>query len=311
MSIGAHASFMRNIKHQMRMQLTTVSVLAGSFTVLSIAILAHQNIGRVLTQWGHDVKINVYLKENTTPAEESKISKFLEKKELFSNVKFLTKKDAAEKFKERVGKFAPGLLSDIEFDNPLPASFEMVVTGGLNSDAQFNQLLRVITEIQKESGVDEVSYGQGWVENYAGVLRTFSILSMIFISVLVIGSAFVIGNSIGNSIFQRRDEIEILELFGATRQMIIWPFIYEGLVLGLISAGLAVLITYTFYVFQIDVMLNELSFWNIKAKVEFLSLSRIFFVIGFGSVLGAASSLIWVRQISTGWTASDGNSRPR
>lgn len=309
MSIGARASFMRNLKLQMRIQLATVSVLAGSFTVLTIAILAQQNVERVLTQWGNDVRINVYLKENTTQDDELKISKFIEGKSLFSNVKFLTKKDAAEKFKERAGKYAPGLLSDIEFDNPLPSSFEMVLAGGLGSNLQFGQLLSVIAEIKNISGVDEVSYGQGWVENYASVLKAFSIVSGVFAAVLLIGSLFVIGNSIGSSISQRRDEIEILELFGATRAMIIWPFIYEGLILGFISAAVAVLVTYALYAFQSDVLINELSFWNIKARVEFLTLNRILCILAFGTVLGALGALIWVRRLSTGWAAADANSR--
>lgn len=309
MSMGAHASFMRNLKLQVRMQLATVSVLAGSFTVLAIAILMQQNIERVLTQWGDDVKINIYLKESATQGDQSRISKFIKETNLFGKIKFLTKKDAAEKFKERVGKYTPGLLSDLEFDNPLPSSFEMVMAGGLKTNQQFSQMLGVIADIKKIPGVDEVSYGQGWVENYTSVLKTFSIISAIFIFVLLAGSLFVIGNSIGNTILQRRDEIEILELFGATRAMIAWPFIYEGLILGFISAAAAVLLTYGLYILQSEAMISQLSFWNIKAKIEFLSLSRIIYILAFGAALGGVGSLIWVRRFSTGWAAAEANSR--
>ncbi len=309
MSIGAHASFMRNLKRQISLQITTLSVLAGSFTILVIATLFQQNVERLLTQWGDEVKVNVYLKEGTSRDDERKINDHLSKVNVFEKIHFLTKKDAAEKFKQRIGEYAPGLLSDLEFDNPLPSSYEMVVKGGLKSSLQFDKMMSVVKEIKTMSGVDEVSYGQGWVENYATVLRAFSVVSHVFMGVLLLGSLFVIGNSIGNSIAQRRDEIEILELFGATRKMILWPFIYEGVLMGFVAAATALLITYFLYLSQAEVLVNELTFWNLKAKIEFLSLSRLVMILCLGAGLGAMGSYLWARKMNTGWAAAESAKR--
>jgi cell division transport system permease protein len=289
------------------MQTATLSVLIGSFTILVLALLVHQNSQRFLTQWGQEVKVSVYLKEEADDSETKSVSKFIESSGLFENVQFISKKDAAEKFKKRVGEYVPGLLTDLDFDNPLPASFEMKVDGGLTSNNEFKKIVEFAKKLTQTTGVDEVSYGQGWVENYASVLRIFSLTSAVLIIVLLFGSLFVIGNSIRNSILQRRDEIEILELFGATRGMIIWPYIFEGLFLGLIATVAAIFASYALYLWQADLMTSQLSFWHLNTKLEFLSAGRILLTLVVGATFGGLGSYLWARQIATGWAAAETN----
>ena len=305
MSIGAWSCFKRSWQHQRTMQLMTLIVLVGSFSVLITAMTTYQNLRNMLTHWGNEVKVNVYLQEEITEKEAQKIEKYLSDVNFFSNIQHLTKKDAAEKFKQRVGQYVPGLLTDLEFDNPLPASFAMTVEGGLTTHEQFNSLVATVREIKKLTGVDEVSYGQGWVENYATILRLFSATSMVFLFILLAGTLFVIGNSIRHSIEQRRNEIEILELCGATRQAIVWPFIFEGLVTGFLASGVALFITYAIYLWQIEMVISQLSFWNIKAQLEFLSPDWALFVVLLGTTLGGGGAYTWARDISTGWAAAE------
>jgi cell division transport system permease protein len=309
MSIGAHASFVRNFKHHATTQIATLAVLIGSFTVLTIAALVHQNVEKFLVQWGDDVRVNVYLKENIQKSDEQIVGEFLQKSGLFKNIQFLTKKDAAAKFKLKVGQYAPGLLSDLEFDNPLPASFEMELASGLKSNIQFSKLLDFIGQLKSKVGVDDVSYGQGWIENYATVLKAFSFVTTVFVVVLLLGCLFVIGNSIGTSVAQRRDEIEIMELFGATRAMILWPFIYEGILIGFLSSLIAIAFSYLLFASQSAMIINELSFWKLNNKIEFLHWSRALMLVILGGALGALGSYLWARRLNTGWAAAESSQR--
>lgn len=305
MGIGAWPTFKRTWQHQTTMQLATLSVLIGSFTVLTVAALIHQNIKGFLNHWGDKVKVNVYLNEDISQTQMGMIDKFLKSSDVFESHKYLSKKDAAENFKKRISKYAPNLVADLESENPIPASFEVLVDGGIQSKHQFDLIVAVADQLKKMQGVEEVSYGQGWVENYAAVLKVFSITSILFVFVLLCGVLFVIGNSIRNSISQRRDEIELLELFGATRGAILWPYIFEGLVMGFISASTAVMFTYLAYAWQVDVVSGELTFWNVNANIEFLNIFRIISLIFIGTALGGLGSYLWARKISTGWAASE------
>lgn len=305
MSIGAWASFKKNWVHQTSMQLATLSVLVGSFTVLSIAMLFQQNIDQALTRWGKDVPVSVYLSENASEKDAAKIEKFVRESNVFRDIRYLSKADAVEQFKAKVGEYAPGLLTDFEFSNPLPASFEMFIDGGIGTAGAYEELVELAAKIKKIPNVDDVIYGQGWVENYAAVLRVFSIISGVFVFSLLSGALFVIGNSIRNSIVQRKEEIEILELFGATKRMIVWPYVFEGILMGLGAAGISLFITYALYLWQVDLVTHELTFWSFAARIQFLSATRHFAIIALGGLLGGAGAYLWARKVASGWAAAE------
>jgi cell division transport system permease protein len=309
MSIGALQNFIRTWRQQPTLQVSTLSVLIGSFTILAIALLVHQNLEHALTQWGREVKVNVYLNEANDQAKNADIKQHIESSGFFSKIDYLSKADAMTKFKTRVNEFAPGLLADLEADNPLPASFEMTIDGGVKNNSQFQHLVDWATKMKTVVGIDEVSYGQGWIENYASVLKVFSVTSLIFIFVILSGSLFVIGNSIRSAISQRRDEIEILELFGATRGLILWPYVFEGLVLGFMASILSIVVTYVLYVWQTDLMMRELAFWNFQTHVDFLNFARIFLIVVTGTGLGGLGSFLWARKVCTGWSAAEASSK--
>ncbi len=309
MSTGALHNFIRTWRQQPTTYFATLSVLIGSFTILAIALLIQQNIERALTQWGREVKVSVYLSESEDQAKSAEVRKKIDESGYFSKVSFLSKGEALTKFKTRVNEYAPGLLADLENDNPLPASFEMTIEGGVKSNRQFQKLVDWAKNMKTVAGVDEVSYGQGWVENYASVLKVFGFTSWIFIFVMLTGSLFVIGNSIRNSISQRRDEIEILELFGAPRGMILWPYVFEGLVLGFLAALLAIVATYLLYIWQTDLMMRELTFWDVKTQVEFLSAPRMLLALVLGTSLGGLGSFMWAKNVSSGWAAAEATAR--
>src|SRR5690606_5020294 len=107
MTIGAFANFKRAWRHQTVMQLATFAVLVGSFAVLAMALLVHQNFHRQLAQWGKSVKVNVYLKEEPDLEETRKVARYLEDAELFAKVDYVSKDQAFEKFRERMAQHIP------------------------------------------------------------------------------------------------------------------------------------------------------------------------------------------------------------
>lgn len=304
-SLGAFASFRRSWRQEFFSQFATILMLISSYLVLTLALLAEQNLNMYLVKWGNEVKVNVYLKDNIEPQDKTKIQNFLTDAREFSEVKYLTKTEAAEAFKNRLGKHLPALLLDTSFENPLPASFEMQVQSGLKTNAQFNSLVHIAEQIKAMAGVDEVSYGQGWVENYASLLKIFSTVSAVFLAVLLLGGVFIVGHSVQNSISRRRDEIEILELFGATRRAIVWPFLFEGVVMGFIATVTALALSYIIYTYQASLISSSMTFWSSKIQIDFLSPERIVFAMLAGTFLGGFSAYLWSRKIATGWAAAE------
>lgn len=303
-------SFRDIVRHWSRnyiSQIATLTVLIGTFSAFSMAMLIHQNLDTFLSRWGNDVKANIYLTEDITTDQTLQIQKAIEKSRLFESTRYLTKEDAAKKFRERVGELVPDLLSDVDFQNPLPASFELQIRGGLDSKSAFNDLVNWAKSIRSLMGVDEVSYGQGWVENYSSVVEVFKVGSWSFLLIIFIGSLFIIGNSVRSAVEQKRDEIVVLELFGASRNYIIIPFVIEGLLTGFVAGVISVIVVFALFHWQVDYLLNELRFFNFRNKIDFLNFGRIFIVILTSSALGATAAFIWSSQIASGWAAAEAN----
>ena len=300
-------SFLRSWREHFGMQLATLSVLTGTFTVVSIFFFLHANMSRIVTSWGDKVQMAIFLKDEASADQVETVKAFLRDTGVFAEINFISKDQAAKKFLEQMGHQSPQLLNDPEFGNPLPASLEARFADGVSSSRRYEQMLNLAKRISGLGGVEDVSYGQGWVENYASLLKVFSSSSYVLIFVLLAGSLFVVGNAIRSALYQRRDEIEVLELVGATPYMIRAPYIFEGAVLGFIAAILSVLACFGFYQWQHQVATEHLGFWGLAAQVGFLGGAEILGILFLGAWFGAFGSFLCVRKIATGWAAAEGN----
>ncbi len=297
--------FFRSLQFQPITQLTTLGVLVSSFVLLLSAVLVQQNLTALLSHWGREVKVDVYLKNGASDAQTGALKNLFRRSGLFSKITYFSKAQAEASFKKRMGNYLPGLLDDLGSDNPLPASFQLEVKSGMETQFDYSKLVRFAGMLKKHAGVDDVSYGQGWLKNYTSVLHVFSISIIAVLFIMLTGSLFVIGNSIGSSIMQRRDEIEILELFGATSEMIIKPYVVEGLILGFVSVVFAIIVTYFLYSWQVRMINHSMTFWSLPSTFEFLSWPRIAFAIVIGTSLGGLGAFVWTRKVTTGWSAAE------
>lgn len=297
-------SFARSWREHAAMQTATLAVLTGTFVVVTLFFFLHGNLVRILTTWGDNVQMAVFLKDEASKDQVASVRKFLADSGSFAAVTFVSKEQAARKFQEQMGSHSPQLLNDPEFGNPLPASFEAKFTAGVNSNGRYQEMLALAKTITDLEGVEDVSYGQGWVENYASLLKVFSSSSVLLIIILLAGTLFVVGNTIRSTLFQRRDEIEVLELVGATPAMIRAPYIFEGAALGLLASALSLGVCYGLYQWQEGVAVNHLGFWGLAAQIGFLDWKECFAILMLGTWFGAFGSFLCVRRIATGWAAA-------
>ena len=308
-SNGLWKNFCRSWQQHTALQLATLAVLMGSFAVIFIAMLAHHNMDLILSRWGNSIEMSVYLEDGIEVDHLAEIESKLSKSGNFSRVTYVSKEKAAKSFTEKMQNLVPDLLNDKEFGNPLPSSFELKLPERFAAKGGMKELLKVVKEIESLAGIEEVSYGQGWVENYAAVVSSFKWTSFVVVLVLLLGALFVIGNSIRSSISQRREEIEIMELFGATASTIQTPFIFEGAVLGLIAALISVFVSYLMFSWQVSLFGGNLAFWGLESTLSFLTLPKIVFFLVCAMVAGTLASFLCVRRLNKGWAAAEGMGR--
>jgi cell division transport system permease protein len=298
-------SLLRSWKHSATVQLTTLTVLSGTFFVISTFALIHENLDSVLTRWGQEVQMTVFLEDDIDLVNLEELKLKIQKHRAVDTVAYISKEDAAKEFLTQMGTMAPEFLADEKFGNPLPASLEVNLASGMSKGSAFDDLVKLASGLASEKGVEDISYGQGWIENYSSVVSQFGKSTWFVIVVLLAGSFLIVGNSIRNSIGQKREEIEVLELVGATPFRIQAPFVFEGSLFGLVAASFAIGLSYMVFQGQALISDSSLQFLGLSTELQFLSFSKSVTILVFGFLSGALGSWMCVRRISTGWSASD------
>ena len=286
------------------MQLATLSVLTATFTVVAIVLSLSLNVNRLLASWGETVQVTAYLGESVSDQRAEEIKKQVEGFSTVSNVVHVAHDVATENFKTQMASYAPDLLTDADFANPFPASLKITLKGGVHSDKDFTTLEKVAADIGAIKGIEDVSYGQSWVKSYSAFVSALAASGGTTIAILLLGALFVVGNSIRASISSRREEIEILELIGATASMIRRPYVIEGGSLGFIAALLAIAISFGVQAWQLSLLSKNLELARLVSQVSFLGVFATLAFIVSGTSLGALGAWATVRKINDGWSAA-------
>lgn len=182
------------------------------------------------------------------------------------------------------------LLEGLE-ENPLPSSFIVYL-----KDIYYAR--NVLTELEGMDGVEEIKSYQDIVEQLLSITEAVRHAGSIIIFVLIAISTFIIHNTIKLTVAARRGEIMIMRYVGATAWFIRWPFLLEGTLLGLMGAGLGVLLIrlgYT-YVFELLQSKYYVLFSAYIVSPDQLMSDVVFLFLVIGAGIGALGSLLSMRK---------------
>ncbi len=285
--------------------MTTLLVMVGSFLVVTVTVLVLNNINHIFKEVSESFQVSVYLTtEGEKEEHKAKIKTLIEESKIFSDVAYVSKDMALQDFKTKMAEQLPSFVLEENDVNPLPSSFALKINEQFNNKAGFNKVGSFVDGLLSVIGVEDISYGKSWVNKYSAILASYNIGSLAFILFLLMSVFLVVGNSIKSSIAQRRKEIEVLELVGATRMYIRMPFILEGAFMGLISSAISIGLTYALYqsIVSISAANNAESLFA-NLNLQFLPLHISLLICLASSVLGAMSAMLCIGKMNTGWAA--------
>ena len=177
--------------------------------------------------------------------------------------------------------------------NPLPAVITVTPTPRYSTPVGARELL---TKLEREP---EISFGRldiEWLERLQAVVRLLERTVMAIAALLVLAVVLVIGNTIRLAIMNRRSEIEVMKLVGATEAFIQRPFLYTGIWYGVIGGILAWLII-NLLVWYLDSALAELlGLYGSQLEMKSLTFIELLQLVGLASFLGWLGSYLSVRQ---------------
>ena len=261
------------------MTLATIGTIILSLIVLGSFYIVIANTNFLMDMVKGVLELRVYLEDGADPYDlQSKIIEYQGVKD----VTYIPKEKGAEWLEKNLG----GKDLFKATDNPLPNMINIK----LQDDAKVKTLAKKVEALE---GIDEVEYGESFVEMMLIIVQIIWVLGISLVAIIGIVVLYIIVNTIRITVFARRKEIEIMKLVGATDWFIRWPFMIEGIMLGLIGSTVALLLLSKGYTLLIQYVKQLAPFIPLLAERV---INRQMFVIMttlgiFFGVLGSMVSL--------------------
>jgi len=277
----------KNIFSNGWMSLASVFTVMASLLILGVFLILSINLNSVVGGLEDDYEIILVMDEKTTEEGISAIKKEILRVENVTDATLDRNADRLEKLKEKFGENG-SLLDRYKEDNPL-RNWYRITLGDLSRTSE------TVEKLEKINGVEKIIQNEDAISNLvriANYIRSFSVWIMVALAIV---SVFIISNTIKLTVYTRRREINIMKFVGATDWFIRWPFIIEGIIIGIIGACVSVALVLVGYDFLVNVVQNNIMFITIKPLNDLLSLI-LSSTFGLGVVLGGLGSFIAVRK---------------
>lgn len=210
----------------------TAAVLGIALALPAGFLLALQNLQALTADWDGGTRISVYLQLDAGEERLEALAGELGGDERLAGLQSYTPDEALEEFRQLSGM---NDALDLLEDNPLPATLVLAP----RRDLPAAEVAALADELAGRSGVDQVQLDQEWLQRLHAIVDLVE--RAVWVVGLLLGAAvlLVVGNTIRLAISNRREEIVITKLIGATNGFVRRPFLYEGLWYGLLGGVLA------------------------------------------------------------------------
>lgn len=274
----------RNVWVNKMMSIASVAVLMACLLIIGIGAMAYFNINSLLDIVEAQNIVMVYVSDEADDVKTSELRLSLENMDNIASCEFVPKEDAFQRQVELMG--GDSALFEGFKTSPLPDAFKVTVK-------DLSRFKETVSEIEKLDGVYNVRENSDLASKLVTVRRAVTIVSAGLVSMLFIVALFIISNTIRITMFSRKLEINIMKAVGATNSFIRWPFMVEGVLLGIISAGVSVLLLWGLYeliIYAFSSVITMLGF----SFVPFLS--YVWYIFGaflaIGIITGSFGSMV-------------------
>ncbi len=269
------------------MAIASILTVTLSMFILGVFLSLVLNMNHMAAYLETQVEMSVYLKSGLTTEQVMNVGKRLKALPEMTEISFIDQDQAMVIFRERLGDQA-AILDSVN-GNPLPASYNL-------SFATPDALRSAAMLAESFDEVDGVQYGQDIIEKLYQISQAIRLGGVLLIVFLAGAELFIISNTIRLTVFARRREIQIMKYVGATNSFIRWPFMLEGMIIGLIGSGLASLLLWQLYAKTIAGATEAgLVFVPLIGVYPFM-LYVTLFLLGIGILIGATGSVISIRK---------------
>lgn len=213
------------------MMFASASAVTITLLLVGVFFVIMMNMNKIASDIEHDVEVRVHIDLTAKQQDQEALKNRIENLSQVKSVEFSSKESELQNLINSMGND----MKLFEQNNPLYDVFIVKTKKPTDTPA-------VAKQIESFDHVESAKYGEGKVEKLFNVLKISRNVGLVLVIGLLFTAMFLISNTIKITIFARRKEIEIMKLVGATNWFIRWPFLMEGLWLGVLGSILPILI---------------------------------------------------------------------
>ena len=280
----------RNVFHNKKSSGASLAIMCATMLIFGLFFMIIENLNNAVETLETQQGIQVFIQKTATDAQMEQIGEQIQAIDGVNKVTFVSKEDALNQTKEKL-KDKQALIAGWDESNPFKASYLVTLTDlKLSSQVQ--------DEIKKIDNIDSIQSRDETINGLVAIANGERIVSAVILTLLVLISIFIIGNTIKLTVHARRKEISIMKYVGATDSFIRWPFVIEGIIIGIVAALLSILVLGIAYSLITNAAANSIiSTMGIKL-LSFTDMTTllviVYMVLGIG--IGALGSSISMRK---------------
>ena len=263
-----------------------MTIICLSFLIIGIFLSLSNNLRYAAREISDNMVVVLFLEKDISDISYEAIEKDLSSSPLVIKYQYINTDQAAEKFENKFPDLK-SIVDNLE-ETPFPASFEVTL---IEKDLSSKDIMEFIDRMENRPGIEDIQYNKEWIERMQSLSRLARAIGFFLGSILILASFFIISNVIKLNVFARRNEIEILKLVGGTNMFIRIPFLFEGIVLGIIGGLLSLILLFVVITFFPIYLGSSLGALGELINFRFLNFSQIMLIIGGCALIGFLGSL--------------------
>lgn len=284
----------KSLKRNRTISIASIATVLTTLFIFGAFLLTALNVKNGVTDVQDKVEVKVFLKDDSTKEQKDAIEAKLNEVKGIKDVEFESKDEAFAKMEGSSDYNKEILAGYSKENNPLPASYIVRLE---SPEVASSVESAMKTDNKYIDGVEDVGNDQeliGTINSFVKVINTVGlVLGVVFVGV----SLFLIVNTIKITVYSRRREVGIMKFVGATDWFIRWPFVIEGIIIGLVGGVLSTLLLFAGYNSLYEKIVSSSSLYMpqfIKPMYILTTMSWQFILAGI--VIGAIGSVIALRK---------------
>ncbi len=282
----------RNFFKNKKSTAASIIIMCATMFIFGIFFLIGENVNYIIEQVQSDQAMQVFINPDATPEQEAELEQKIRGTEYVNTVEYVSQEQALNSMKEWLGDSASVLDPYSGDQNPFKASFVITLT-------DLTQNENVQAQINTYENVASIEAGDQTVNTLVNIANGIRTATGVILVLLILISIFIIANTIKLTVHARRKEISIMKYVGATNGFIRWPFMVEGIIIGIIAALISIVILGFTYNFVADKIISSSMGTtlglNLLTFSDMLSMLLVVYII-MGTGIGAIGSAISMKK---------------